>query len=287
LQILKSLIAAALLGSAAPLTPPAPPSIAPVVEAERAFARMAQEKGPSEAFRTYVADEGQMFLPGPTRAKPVLDAGTIHFGPLRWWPVYAGIATSGELGFTTGPAVSGEGAQEKHAIFFTVWKRQPDGRWRWLLDKGSSQRVQPPQGPGSPVMALVKAAKPSGPRAWAEVAAAEAALAKGLAMDAPAALAAALAPDGRLLRDGPAPAVGRAAAQALLAGEPGQVSESTLGGEASAAGDLAFTYGTASWSDSSGERHGHYARIWQHRAGAWRLVVDQMSAPPARKPEGG
>lgn len=287
LQIVKSFIAAGLLAGTAPAPPAAPASVAPVVEAERAFARMAQEKGAGEAFRTFVAEEGRMFLPGPTRAKPILAGGKAHFGPLRWWPVYAGLAASGDLGFTTGPAVSGEGAAMKHAIYFTVWKRQLDGQWRWLLDKGSTQRVQPAQGPATPVVALGKAAKGLGAGAWSDVAAAETVLAKALAQDAHAALSAALAPDGRLLRDGPPPAVGRAAVRSALASQAGRVTVATLGGEASAAGDLAYTYGTAAWSDSTGERHGYYARIWQRRAGGWRLVVDQMSAPPATTPEGG
>jgi len=285
-QIVKSLAAASLLAAAAPATPPPPPSVAPVVEAERAFARMAQEKGSAEAFRTFIAEDGQMFLPRPTRAKPLLEAGKIPIGPLRWWPVYAGIATSGDLGFTTGPAIVGTGPAAGHAVFFTIWKRQRDGGWRWVMDKGVSQRAEPPGGESAPVQALA-AGTPRGSAAWAEVSAAEAALAKALATDARRALVDALAPDGRLLRNGPPPAIGRKAVQAVLAEEPVRMATAPIGGEASAAGDLAYTYGTASWTDESGARTGHYLRVWQHRARGWRVVIDQTSAPPAARAAGG
>jgi len=282
LLIPNSLLAAGLLAAAPP--PAAPPAVAPVVEAERAFAAMAREKGTTAAFGTFIAEDGKMFLPGPVRAKPLIEAGKIGFGPIRWWPVFAGLASSGDLGFTTGPFVAGEGAERHYGFYFTVWQRQPDGRWRWLLDHGSPQRAPPPLGEASPVAALRPGVGKAG-GAWNAVAAAEAALAAALASDARAGLGAALAADGWLLRSGPPPAVGRAAVAAALAQEPAQVATAPLGGGVSAAGDLAYTYGTAAWTEADGERHGHYVRIWQRRARGWTLVVDETNAPPPRKRE--
>jgi ketosteroid isomerase-like protein len=285
MHILKPLLAASLL--AAPSAPVPPASVRPVVEAERAFAAMAAEKGTGEAFKAFIAEDGQMFLPGPTRAKPLIEAGRIRFGAIRWWPVYAGLAASGDLGFTTGPFVAGGGADTHYGFYFTVWKRQPDGRWRWVLDHGSLQRAPPPQGPETPVAALPRGVAGRG-AAWDGVTAAEAVLAEALAHDARGAMAAALAPDALLLRSGPPPAVGRAAIAAALAEGPERIAAAALGGGVSAAGDLAFTYGTAAWTDPSGERRGHYVRIWQRRARGWTLVVDETNAPPpAPKRTGG
>ena len=42
---------------------------------------------------------------------------------------------------------------------------------------------------------------------------------------------------------------------------------SPLGGGASKAGDLAWTYGDARWTGG----RGHYVRIWQRRGGAWKI----------------
>jgi len=285
-SIAKTFLAASLLAAAAaaPSSLPAPPrAVAPVVEAERAFAAMAEEKGTGEAFKTFIAEDGQMFMPAPTRARPLLQSGKIGFGPIRWWPVYAGLAASGDLGFTTGPFVAGQGTDLHYGTYFTIWKRQADGTWRWVLDHGSPQKA-PPSAPAaaSPVSALpAGAGKAAG--AWDGVEAAEAALAKALAVDAPNALRTALAADARLLRSGPPTAVGRAAVDAALAAEPARIVATRIGGAVSSAGDLAYTYGTAAWTDASGERHGYYVRIWQRRPDGWTLVVDETNAPPAAR----
>ena len=86
--------------------------------------------------------------------------------------------------------------------------------------------------------------------------AAEARLAAALAADARAALPRFLAADGRLMRVGPQPAVGAAAWAPLLAAGPERIETAPLGGAASAAGDLAYTYGTARWrkDEAAGRR---------------------------------
>ena len=275
---LPTLLAAGLLANPVSASPR---SVAPVVEAERAFAAMAREKGTGEAFKAFIAEDGQMFLPAPVRAKPLLEGGKIGLGPIRWWPVYAGLAASGDLGFTTGPFVAGDGAGRHHGTYFTVWRRQADGRWRWVLDCGSVREAPPPEGREAPIEPL-PAGTPGG--AWDAVAAAEAKLAFALAADARAALRRALASDARLLRDGSPPAVGRAAVTALLARAPKRVAVAPLGGAVSTAGDLAYTYGTAAWTDASGARRGWYVRIWQHRRRGWTLVLDETNAPPPTRP---
>ena len=120
--------------------------------------------------------------------------------------------------------------------------------------------------------------------------AAEAHLAAALAMDARAALPRFLAADGRLMRAGPQPAVGSAAWRPVLAAGPERIETAPLGGEVSAAGDLAYTYGTARWQKEGADIAGHYVRIWQRRADGWRLIVDNMipsrPPPPAPPPAG-
>jgi ketosteroid isomerase-like protein len=100
-----------------------------------------------------------------------------------------------------------------------------------------------------------------------------------------------LAADGRLMRVGPQPAVGAAAWAPLLAAGPERIDTAPLGGSASAAGDLAFTYGTARWRKGETGVEGHYVRIWQRRREGWKLIVDNMIAipppPPARPSAGG
>ena len=270
---------------AAPLDAAARPAqVGEVVEAERAFARAAQTDGAHAAFVRYSAPDGIVFQPGPVPVKQALAAHPLPPVPLKWWPVYAGIAASGDLGFTTGPFVVGSAERQGHGWYFTIWRRQADGSWRWLLDHGPPTREAAPYGPDSPVLALPAGRRSGKAKAFASVQAAEAELAKALAADARAALPRVLAADGRVMRAGPQPAVGAAAWTPVLAAGPETIETAPLGGAASAAGDLAYTYGTARWQRGGAPVSGHYVRIWQRRADGWRLIVDNVIASPPPPP---
>jgi ketosteroid isomerase-like protein len=202
---------------------------------------------------------------------------------LNWWPAYAGIAVSGDLGFTTGPFVVGKGERKGYGWYFTVWRRQPDGSWRWVLDHGPPTREAAPFAADARVTALPPGRPSSRSKALGSLRAAEAHLAAAIAQDARTALPRFLASDGRLMRVGPQPAVGAAAWAPLLAAGPERIETAPLGGEVSEAGDLAYTYGTARWRKEGAPVEGHYVRIWQRRAEGWKLIVDNMipSPPPA------
>lgn len=266
---------------AAALASPPPGDPAPVAEAERAFAHLGETEGIGPAFRRFAAPDAILFSPAPAPAH--LEGNPP--GKLRWWPTYAGIAVSGDLGFTTGPFVF-EGKSRRHGHFFTIWRKQPDGSWRWLLDHGIGTAEAPAQGPETPLVRC-----PEGrpirisSRAAAEVAAAEAAFARRLAADAPRAYARFLAEDGRLMREKVQPAIGRAAFAPRLAAGPATIASAQLGGAASKAGDLAYTYGSANWQEAGKPIRGYYVRIWQHRPRGWVLLIDETTpAPPPPPP---
>jgi ketosteroid isomerase-like protein len=262
-------------------------NVGPVVAAERAFAAAAQTDGVNAAFLRFSAPDAILFQPDPTLAKAALQAHPIPAIPLKWWPAYAGIAVSGDLGFTTGPYVIGDGERQVHGWYFTIWRRQPDGSWRWILDHGPKTREAAPSGTGSQVAALAAGHPSPGARAFGDVKSVEARLAAAIAADARAALPHFLADDGRLMRVGPQPAIGAAAWTRLLAAGPERIDSAPLGGGASAAGDLAFTYGTARWRRDSAEVEGHYVRIWQRRREGWKLIIDNLIAVPKPPPAGG
>ena len=256
---------------------PAPPQDATqVAEAERAFAHADESEGIGPAFRRFAAPGAILFTPAPAPAH--LEGNPP--GKLRWWPVYAGIAASGDLGFTTGPYVF-EGKTAHHGHFFTIWRKQPDGSWRWLLDHGIGTPEPSALGPETPLGRCPEGRPVRGSAdAGAKVAAVEADFARRLAADAPRAYAAVLAEDGRVMREGRQPAVGRAAFLPLLAAGPAAVTSAPLGGGASKAGDLAYTYGSADWQEAGKPVHGYYVRVWQHRARGWVLLVDETTPGP-------
>jgi len=118
--------------AATPVTP------APVVAAERAFAADGLELGIQGSFLKHSAPEGIVLNPEPVLARAVYGTPAPKGAPLVWWPLWAGIARSGDLGFTTGPYTF-DG--KPRAYYFTVWARQPDGGWKWLMDAGPPSDV--------------------------------------------------------------------------------------------------------------------------------------------------
>ncbi|MEO5816518.1 MAG: DUF4440 domain-containing protein [Gemmatimonadaceae bacterium] len=121
--------------------------------ADTDFSRDATKFGTGEAFGRYAAQDAQIFSgPGEFITGPT--AITESFGPpgkkssLVWHPVEGEMAKSGDLGFTVGNAVfNGErddGALiVRYSKYMTVWKRQRDGSWRYVVDGGSARPGKP------------------------------------------------------------------------------------------------------------------------------------------------
>jgi ketosteroid isomerase-like protein len=117
--------------------------------ADTAFSALAQRVGTGRAFGDFAADNAQIFsTPGEFITGP--RAISESFGPpggsgaLVWHPVAGEIAKSGDLGFTVGNAVfTGQrddgGQVVRYSKYLTVWKKQRDGTWRYVVDGGSAR----------------------------------------------------------------------------------------------------------------------------------------------------
>ena len=112
------------------------------------FSDHADRLGVADAFSTYVADDGAVFAGSElvVGQKAVGDLFGERAGTsLSWKPVYAAAAASGDLGFTVGTSVRTARGPSGAAVqtfgkYLTVWKRQPDGSWRFVIDGGSITR---------------------------------------------------------------------------------------------------------------------------------------------------
>ncbi|HTI31154.1 MAG TPA: nuclear transport factor 2 family protein [Sphingomonas sp.] len=105
-----------------------------VIDAERAFAQMAQDKGQWTAFRAYAAPDAVMFTPQPVNAQEFLKARKDPPKAIRWQPIQAWVSCDGTLAVDTGNWQSSDG--KTVGYFTTVWKRQDDGSWKWVYDGG-------------------------------------------------------------------------------------------------------------------------------------------------------
>jgi hypothetical protein len=119
-----------------------------------------------------------------------------------------------------------------------------------------------------------------------EVMAAERALHAAARSDVKAAYLAAVADDGRIVGSKAKPPANAAEIEAELDTRAKAIAFAPLGGSASKAGDLAWTYGAAEWTaaDSSPQR-AHYVRVWRDDKAGWKLLYDVLlPAPPLKTP---
>ena len=120
---------------------------AQLIRTDEEFSRAAQSRGIGEAFASYAA-EGATIM--PMGESPAVGRAAIHKqfedmpaeATLAWKPFAADIALSGDLGYTLGTyeyrAPGADGKMTTHfGKYCTVWKKQTDGKWRWVADIGN------------------------------------------------------------------------------------------------------------------------------------------------------
>jgi ketosteroid isomerase-like protein len=288
-------LAAAAGCATVPVSRSADSPIETLVDAERAFAAEAASDGVRDAFLHHAAPDGVIFRPAPVNARDFWGPRPPAAFHLTWYPSYAEVSVSGDLGFTTGPFEvrdSAAGAPTGHGWYVTVW-RNDGGGWRFVADMGTHN---PPPGmppfpwprlppsyippvvprPASGVLDALRAAD----RAFNEAAAE-----RGFA----ATLEERGTQEARLHRAGAHPAVGRQAAVELARRDARHYSASPREAHVSASGDFGYTVGEYYLEDASGngrDETGWYLRIWRGGGGEpWRVVLDVTSPRPPEREE--
>jgi ketosteroid isomerase-like protein len=135
-----ALVAVVVCGCAAsPPAPRAPNARQEVAAAEEAFARTMADRD-HQAFAMFIADDA-IFFGGaePLRGKQrVVDGWKVFFdgpdAPFSWEPLVVEVLDSGTLALSSGPVLNPSG--ETVAQFTSIWRLEPDGRWRVIFDKG-------------------------------------------------------------------------------------------------------------------------------------------------------
>ena len=117
-----------------------------VFETEHSFAAMAQKDGVPAAFLNYADDEAVLvrnnkLIIGKDALRDYYDAQSSGDNnvSLTWTPEFIDIAESGELANTYGYYTfsyidSTNNKVENKGVFHTIWKRQPDGSWKFVWD---------------------------------------------------------------------------------------------------------------------------------------------------------
>jgi ketosteroid isomerase-like protein len=114
---------------------------------EEAFAGTMADRDHA-AFVSFVADEAVFFgQRGELRGrdavaaawKPLFEGAA---APFSWQPEVATVLDSGGLGLTSGPVFAPDG--KRIGTFNSVWRREPDGSWKIIFDRGCPDCECPP-----------------------------------------------------------------------------------------------------------------------------------------------
>jgi ketosteroid isomerase-like protein len=137
---------------ASPLVHSAP--VDEVLAADRAFAALAKARGARAAFSEYADADAILFRSGVGPVKGREAIGQVFADPPvatpEWAPEAAEIAASGDLAYSWGwfvwtPVADGPLAGKPPATgyYVSIWKKQRDGRWRWVVDLGVQAPLPP------------------------------------------------------------------------------------------------------------------------------------------------
>jgi ketosteroid isomerase-like protein len=115
-----------------------------ILAMEKEFQQMVREKGVKEAF-LFFADEnatlirGGKLITGKNKIREWFDKTSGVKLELFWKPDFVEASVSGDMGYTYGQysyiiTDTAGIRKEGTGVFHTIWKRQPDGSWKYVWD---------------------------------------------------------------------------------------------------------------------------------------------------------
>jgi ketosteroid isomerase-like protein len=116
-----------------------------ITDVERVFMERLQKEGPAEAFAAFAAPdavikrENDSLIKGPQAIRHYYEKPVYAKARAEWHPTQVMLSDDGTMAWTYGPYIwtiaDSSGKESKFSgIFHTVWKRQPDGSWKYVWD---------------------------------------------------------------------------------------------------------------------------------------------------------
>ncbi len=115
-----------------------------MMDADRRFSKMSEEKGMKAAFIEYLDSNGVLLRPGHL---PIAGADAVDFliqqndgdFTMTWEPKDGVIARSGELGYTYGVYAMRPSLKDTviYGTYVSIWKKEKGGKWKYVLDSGN------------------------------------------------------------------------------------------------------------------------------------------------------
>ena len=240
---------------------------------EKAFSAESERIGTRDSFLRFFADDCIGFYPAPQRARPFWEQHAPTQGVLTWYPTFVQVASSQDLGYSTGPweyRMARDSAAVAFGFFGSVWRKDSSGTWTVVLDLGGNypRAEETPELPQYTTLHHPDDMHGGGDDHFLD------AERKYASESSRSGAAPVLKKFGaarvRVYRDGEFPVIGKADAVRFLGAQPAPVKFESHGSGLSKAGDLGYVYGIAiaGRSDSSS-----YLHVWKREDG-WKLLVD-------------
>jgi ketosteroid isomerase-like protein len=116
-----------------------------LLKTDREFSAMSEKEGMFRAFLSYIAEDGVILRDNsyPEKGKESLlarfEGRTDTTFVLTWEPLFEMISESGDLGYTYGihKNLDKSTGVVSSGTYVTIWQKQADGSWRFVLDSGT------------------------------------------------------------------------------------------------------------------------------------------------------
>ena len=116
-----------------------------VFQTEKAFEKMSAEEGLQEAFYFFAADsavikrQNDTLIVGKENIKDYYSNPAFRNAKVTWTPDFVGVSDCGDLAYTYGEYLwkiwsDGGDTAEYIGVFQTIWKKQEDGKWKYVWD---------------------------------------------------------------------------------------------------------------------------------------------------------
>ena len=260
-----------------------------MVAAEEAFARMAKDKNTRDAFLHFLHDDAvTVDANGPVTGKGRLRKQQPNASLLSWEVTFGDISAAGDLGYDTGPwryyATRADSVAVAWGHFHSIWKKQPDGSWKNMLDVGiahdSLSTVESRHTTSNPLKSpTVKVPALEATVSLMNQEKKFLASVREVGMTAYTGVA---SKEIRYSRQGESPIVTVADKLQFLKRKSLYSNQVLLDGGIAASGDLGYVYGTAdaiAFVEGRQEsKQAAYLRVWKKEDGKnWKIVLDVMT----------
>ncbi|CAN5351108.1 hypothetical protein BH09BAC6_BH09BAC6_11520 [soil metagenome] len=252
---------------------------ADIIAAEKGFAKYAADHNTRDAFVKYLSDSAIVFGSGsPAYGRPRWQARKPDSTLLSWYPSFAAIASSGEMGCTSGPwefrskKTDAEAAGFGH--FATIWQKQANGQWLVMLDIGIQHEKQggkEPEATADGTIPSKQAAPAQGLEAIEnEFIAGE--NAKGITVFKDY-----IAGNAEICRPGQFPEISLQNIKTPPANSTLKYIYSMMKSAVSRSADFGYAYGKVSFTADSQMVNGNYLRVWKREKGKWKIILDVIA----------